>query len=221
LTKRFHSDKVFYEQQEVNMASAFKTVLVSVSMLLIVLLAASAGPAVQAKEKQMSETKKYFMTTGLMIRKAVEVPASVDDVWHAWTSKEGVKTFFAQDASVELAVNGDYEMYFDPKQPAGLRGSEGCRVLGFVPGEMFSFTWNAPPTMPNVRKERTWVVIHFQALEAKKTRVSMVHLGWQAGEEWKQALQYFHKAWDVVLARLHYRFQTGPIDWKDPFTPVK
>lgn len=162
---------------------------------------------------------KYFMTTGLMIRKTVEVPAAVDDVWKAWTTTEGVKSFFAVDGSVELAINGDYEMYFDPKQPEGLKGSEGCKVLSFVPGEMFSFTWNAPPTMPNVRKERTWVVLIFKELGPKKTQVYLFHLGWQMGEEWQQALQYFSKAWDVVLARLAYRFQNGPLDWKNPYTP--
>ncbi len=27
------------------------------------------------------------------------------------------------------------------------------------------------------------------------------------------------KVWEVVLGRLQYRFQKGPIDWKKPFTP--
>jgi hypothetical protein len=72
--------------------------------------------------------------------------------------------------------------------------------------------------MPEVRKERTWVVIRLQALEPKKTRVSLIHLGWQAGEQWQQALKYFDRAWDVVLGRLVYRFQNKPIDWKNPLS---
>lgn len=167
----------------------------------------------------MNEANKYFMTTGLMIRKAVEVEASADEVFKAWTTTEGVKTFFAANASVELAVNGDYEMYFDPSQPDGLKGSEGCKVLSFVPGEMFSFTWNAPPTMPDVRKERTWVVLLFKSLGPEKTQVYLFHLGWQVGEQWQKALKYFTSAWDVVLGRLAYRFKNGPIDWKKPYTP--
>jgi len=176
------------------------------------------------EKKDSNETargKKLFLTTGLAIRKAVVVPASVDEVWAAWTTEKGVKTFFAPEASVELAIGGNYEMYFAPKQPKGLRGGEGCRILSFVPGEMLSFTWNAPPSLPEVRKEFTWVVLYFKALEGNKTRVSLVHVGWQAGEEWQKALQYFDKAWEVVLGRLQYRFQKGPIDWKKPFTPGK
>lgn len=180
-------------------------------------------PKVKKKKKvtQMTTTKeeKLFMTTGLMIRKAVIIPASVDETWQAWTTKEGVTTFFAPEALVELAVGGDYEMYFDPKQPEGLRGSEGCKILSFVPGEMLSFTWNAPPSIPEVRGQHTWVVLTFRALEAKKTQVSLIHLGWQVGEQWQKALQYFDRAWEVVLGRLFYRFQKGPINWKSPFTP--
>jgi uncharacterized protein YndB with AHSA1/START domain len=167
----------------------------------------------------METDKKLYLTTGLMIRKIVDVPASVDDTWKAWTTLEGVKTFFAPEASLELAVGGDYEMYFAPESPKGQQGGEGCKILSFVPGEMLSFTWNAPPSMPEVRKERTWVVLTFTPLEGNKTRVSLIHLGWQVGEEWQKALKYFDSAWEIVLGRLQYRFQNGPINWKSPFTP--
>jgi uncharacterized protein YndB with AHSA1/START domain len=142
-------------------------------------------------------------------------------VWKSWTTKEGLITFFAPQASVELAVGGDYEMYFDPKQPEGKRGSEGCKILSFVPGEMLSFSWSAPPSMPEVRRERTWVVLFFLTKEVNKTQVNLLHVGWQIGEEWQKAFQYFDRAWEVVLGRLQYRFQKGPINWKSPFIPGK
>jgi uncharacterized protein YndB with AHSA1/START domain len=169
-------------------------------------------------EKNNGE-QKWYMETPLAIRKAVVVPAPVDRVWEAWTTTEGVTTFFAPKASVELAVFGDYEMYFAPDQPKGLQGGEGCKILSFITGEMLSFTWNAPPSMPTVRKARTWVVLHFYPHESNHTRITLTHVGWQMGEEWQKALQYFNKAWEVVLGRLQYRFQKGPIDWKKPFTP--
>jgi len=198
-------------------------IVLTVTMGMTVLQGELYGtPKHKKKEKgeQMEMEKKLFLTTGLIIRKIVVVPAPVDDVWKAWTTLEGVKTFFAPDASLELAVGGDYEMYFAPEQPEGLRGGEGCKILSFVPGEMLSFTWSAPPSIPEVRKERTWVVLTFQPLEGDKTQVSLVHLGWQAGEEWQKALKYFDRAWEIVLGRLQYRFQTGPLDWKKPFTPT-
>ena len=110
-------------------------------------------------------------------------------------------------------------MYFDPGQPKGQQGSEGCKILSFIAGEMLSFTWNAPPSMPIVRQARTWVVLHFYPHEGNKTRITLTHVGWKMGEEWQKALQYFNRAWEVVLGRFQYRFQKGPINWKKPFTP--
>jgi uncharacterized protein YndB with AHSA1/START domain len=187
--------------------------------LIVLIVAVSILHGQKEKKVKESKDKKLFLTTGLMIRKAVEIPASADDVWQAWTTEEGVTSFFAPKAKVELAVGGEYEMYFDPKQPKGKRGSEGCKILSFVPGEMLSFTWNAPVYMPEVRKKHTWVVLHFKEIAQKKTQIMMIHLGWQAGEQWQQALKYFDRAWEVVLARLFYRFQKEPINWKSPYTP--
>ena len=178
----------------------------------------NAYPDTSRAEENTGE-EKWYLETPLAIRKAVVVPASVDKVWEAWTTTEGVTTFFAPKASVELAVFGDYEMYFDPGQPKGQQGSEGCKILSFIAGEMLSFTWNAPLSMPTVRQARTWVVLHFYTHEGNQTRITLTHVGWKMGEEWQKALQYFDRAWEVVLGRLQYRFLEGPIDWKNPFTP--
>ena len=35
--------------------------------------------------------------------------------------------------------------------------------------------------------------------------------------EWDQSFDYFTRAWgEVVLPRLKYRFEEGPIDWEVP-----
>lgn len=191
------------------------------TLLAVVLLAILCPGHIAAADKEIKKDNKLFMPTGLMIRKAVEVDASADNAFDAWTTDEGVRSFFAPGSRIELAIGGDYELYFDPKAKAGKKGSEGCKILSFLPGEMLSFTWNNPPYIPEIRDEHTWVVIFFQSLSEKKTRVTFVHLGWDAGESWQKALKYFDKAWDLVLGRLQYRFLNGPIDWKKPFTPGK
>lgn len=186
------------------------------------LLAGSGAPCLNAAPQEpRAPEKKFYMTTGLMLRKAVIVAASPEQIWEAFTTIEGVKTFFAPDAWIDLAINGEYEMYFLPDGPKGARGGEGCRILSFIPNEMISFSWNAPPSLPAVRNERTWVILQFIPKSSNETQVSLVHLGWGAGDEWQKALAYFDKAWELVLARLAWRFQHGPLDWKNPFTPGK
>jgi len=154
-----------------------------------------------------------------LIQKEVIVPASLDEVWDAWTTVAGVTTFLVPAAKLELAIGGPFEMYFDRDAPAGFQGSEGCKVLSYLPRRMLSFDWNAPPQFANVRKERAWVVILLEELDERRVKVTLTHLGWGEGEEWDRVFRYFTRAWDTVLVRLEHRFSAGPIDWNDPYTP--
>ncbi|MFC1569783.1 SRPBCC domain-containing protein [bacterium] len=146
----------------------------------------------------------------------IKVKANLKDVWEAWTTEAGIKTFLAPACTIELHPDGQYEIYFNPEAPQGERGGEGLKVLSVQPMEMFSFTWNAPPALSEVRNQRTHVIVRFMA-EGDRTRVTLTHDGWGSGGEWDMAFDYFQKAWkDIVMPRLKYRFEYGPIDWNHP-----
>lgn len=146
------------------------------------------------------------------IELTIEVPAPVSDVWKAWTTTDGVKLFFAPDASVNLTVGGEFEVHFDKTAPEGKRGSEGCKILAFDPERLLLFTWNAPPQYPAVRdgNKKTWVIIEFSDLGTNRTQISLTHLGWRNGEEWDKVYDYFVVAWPKVLSWLKNRFTNGP-----------
>lgn len=152
------------------------------------------------------------------IRDETMVDAPVKETWDAWTRTEGVTTFFAPHAHVELRTGGAYEMYFMPDAPEGSRGSEGCTILGFDPDRSLAFTWNFPPHIP-IHDQRTTVKIRFHPLEEERTRVAIEHSGWKEGAAWDEGYRYFQRAWRIVLGRLQFRFQQGPIDWEAPYTP--
>ncbi len=147
----------------------------------------------------------------------IKIPAPLSAVWGVWTTEEGAKTFFAPDCKIELQPGGAYEMYFNLDAPPGEKGGEGMIILAAQPERMLSFTWNAPPNLPEVRGEMTHVVVHFKETAAEETLVSLVHDGWGEGGEWDQAFDYVTRAWgEIVLPRLRYRFEEGPIDWENP-----
>lgn len=142
------------------------------------------------------------------------VPAPVSEVWRAWTTEEGLTSFLAPDVNVRLEVGGPFEIYFDPSQGKGKRGSEGSVILAFEEESMLSFTWNAPPTMPEIRRQRTHVTLLLAPVNATTTRVTLEHSGWGQGADWQKARAYFERAWgEVVLPRLAERFaKPQPID---------
>ncbi|MBL8344046.1 MAG: SRPBCC domain-containing protein [Rubrivivax sp.] len=148
------------------------------------------------------------------IDKQVDVPAPLDQVWAAWTTREGIVGFFAPDARVEARVGGAFQIYFDPGAAAGDRGADDMRFLALQPKRMLSFDWNAPPSLPEARQQRTFVVVRFAPLDDKTTRVTLHHTGWGDGGEWDKAYAYFDRVWGFVLGNLRKRFEQGPTDWK-------
>lgn len=147
------------------------------------------------------------------IEKDVVVRATLDEAWAAWTTREGITSFFAPDARVEARVGGPFQIYIDPGAQPGLKGADDMRFLALQPKKMISFDWNAPPSMPAARAQRTFVVVRFMPVDDKTTRVTLHHAGWGDGGEWDQAYLYFDRSWGTVLANLKKRFEQGPLDW--------
>jgi uncharacterized protein YndB with AHSA1/START domain len=156
---------------------------------------------------------------GDVIHKERVVPAPVAEVWKAWTTTEGVKTFFAPDANIELREGGAYELYFSNSVPEGQRGSEGCTVVSFEANRRLTFTWNFPPSVPSLRQEDAHTNITVTlAPSGSGTKVTIDQGPFEAGDDWQAGRAYFDRAWDRVLLRLEHRFKRGvAVDFGWPF----
>jgi len=149
------------------------------------------------------------------IDKEVVVNATLDQAWEAWTTREGIRSFFAPDAVVEPRVGGAFHIHMDPGGAPGMKGADEMRYMALQPKKMISFDWNAPPHLPEARAQRTFVVVRFAAVDEKTTRVTLHHTGWGDGGQWDQAYAYFDRAWGNVLANLKKRYDSGPYDWTE------
>jgi len=147
--------------------------------------------------------------------RVVELPRS--EVWKLLATGEGWKRFFDVEARIELRPGGKFEILFDPDAPPGQQGSEGCTVLSFLPDEMLSFTWNAPPKFAHARSRYTWVVVRFTEPAVTRTFVRLDHLGFaeQAADnpdhraEWEEVRAYFQRAWGMVLDKMKEQESKG------------
>jgi uncharacterized protein YndB with AHSA1/START domain len=149
------------------------------------------------------------------IVKEVVVKAPPEAVFKAWSTSEGIATFFAPEAKVDARPDGLFEVYMNPYGEPGMKGADNMRVLGVQENRMISFTWNAPPHLPQARAQRTFVTVRMQPEGAAETRVRLTHSGWGDGGEWDKAYVYFERAWGNVLSNLQKRFAEGPIDWTE------
>ena len=175
------------------MANVFKNIMVMLTIFL-------APLACMAQERAINEK--------------ITVKANIEEVWKAWTTTDGIKSFFAPDAKVELRIDGPFEIYMNPFAEVGMKGADDMRIIGFQEKKMLSFTWNAPPSLPEARKQRTVVIVRFISRGDVLTDVTLHHIGWGEGGEWDKAYDYFAKAWPNVMKNLKKRFDDGPVDWK-------
>jgi uncharacterized protein YndB with AHSA1/START domain len=167
-------------------------------MILFALVLALSLPAVAAERA---------------IEESVVVKAPIAKVWETWTTSAGIRTFFAPDARVEARVDGPFQIYINPLAAPGAKGADDMVILALQPPTMLSFTWNAPPHLAEVRKQRTYVTVRLAPQGESETLVTLFHGGWGTGAEWDQAYAYFTKAWPNVLKNLQKSFVDGPYDW--------
>ena len=166
-------------------------------------------------------TEEDNMNNGVKDKRLVfelTLNAQPSEVYKAWTTKEGIESFLAPSCEVNLKMFGDYFIYFLPENPPGTRGAEDEKVISFEENRMFSFTWGMPPIFPYFRKnQKTIVLIRLEQMEEGKTKMLFMQSGWGYGEEWRKSYDYFEQAWgNVVLPRLQYRFEDGPVNWENP-----
>jgi uncharacterized protein YndB with AHSA1/START domain len=147
------------------------------------------------------------------IDKEVVVAAPVAAVWQSWTTRAGIESFFAPQAEIDAKVGGAFHIHMDPLGEPGMKGADDMRYMALQPMKMLSFDWNAPPSLPEARAQRTFVVVRLQDIDGKSTRVTLHHTGWGDGGEWDKSYAYFDRAWPIVLGNLKKRHESGPIDW--------
>jgi uncharacterized protein YndB with AHSA1/START domain len=147
-----------------------------------------------------------------LLVKEITVRDSLDDVWQAWTTEDGLK-FVSEKSNVELRRGGPYEWFLHlPPDDNGQRGGEGARVLAYLPKEMLAFSWRFPPAIPELRysNETTQVVVTMKETGDGSVQVRLTAHEWQDGEAWDAGWAYFDNAWGNVLRILKAHLEQEP-----------
>jgi uncharacterized protein YndB with AHSA1/START domain len=165
---------------------------------------------------QSFNSEEQTMTKEKILHIAIRVNAPVDSVWARVATKAGMEKFFAPECIFKPEVLSLFEIHFNPGGPVGQKGAEDNRILAIQEKQMISFTWDAPPQFPALRKNRTCVSIRLYKTNDRQTVVTLSQTGWGQGKDWDALYAYFEQAWaSFVLPNLKYSLEVKPIDWKD------
>jgi uncharacterized protein YndB with AHSA1/START domain len=137
----------------------------------------------------------------------VSIPASVEAVWEAFSTSEGLSTWMTPGAVVDLRQGGEWTAHF----PGGKTG--GGSIISFVPRREIVLSAMAPEWFPTVRAERTTATFRFLPQGKATTLVQLEQTGWKEGPEWDKAYDYLATGNSQLLETLRRRFVEGPLDW--------
>ena len=168
--------------------------------------AASIGGADVAGVAQSSSAPGTPVLGEKVLMIQVVVPAPVSEVWRAFTTSDGLSTWLTPGAVVDLREGGEWTAHF----PGGSTG--GGTILSFVPEKELVLSALAPDKFPTVRATRTRARFQFER-RGDSTVVRLTQTGWKEGDEWVKAYEYLTVGNAQLLATLHHRFVSGPIDW--------
>jgi uncharacterized protein YndB with AHSA1/START domain len=148
---------------------------------------------------------------------SVVVPASRAEVWAAFTTSDGYRSWATPLASVELKVDGIIETSYDAAAKLGSPDNIRNQITAYVPERLLVLRNVQTPTgFPNAAElARIAVIIELEALDTRSTRVTLTGVGYGPGPKFDELFRMFEWANSYSLAELKARFVGGPVDWAD------
>lgn len=163
----------------------------------------------------------YVLPTGeRVLQQQAIVSAPLADIWRAFTTSEGLRSFMAPVALIDFRAGGIWEASYDPNAKIGDPGNIRNEVLAYVPMKMIVVrVVRTPPSFPHPDVAKSvWTVLEFEDLGFNRVRVSSSMVGWRSGPEWDQIYNFFERGNAQVLSELQKRFVEGPKKWLAPQT---
>jgi uncharacterized protein YndB with AHSA1/START domain len=139
---------------------------------------------------------------------SVVLDRPVEKVFELWTTVAGIKSFFAEDARIELKAGGAYEIYFLPRSnpESDANSTRGAKLLHLEKNRTLVFEWTAPPFAAelNINPLPTWVEVNLKPLHSNpnKSQLTLSHFGFKRVGKWTRVYEFFVRNWSAILFRL-------------------
>ncbi|MGE0758732.1 MAG: SRPBCC domain-containing protein [Pirellulaceae bacterium] len=133
-----------------------------------------------------------------------EIDASIEDVWSAFTTSKGLKSWVAPLADIDLRVGGKWRANYNKNGKLGDETTIENTILCYDPQRMLSIKATGFPKgfeFVEAAKE-TWSIFYFTKVSDKKTKITIVGLGYTESEQSKKMRAFFKPANEYSMKRL-------------------
>lgn len=151
-----------------------------------------------------------------VLRQEIIVPATLEQVWEAVSTAEGLRTWAVPVADIELKTGGHWYTNYNPAARIGDPGTIYNTVLSYLPMRMIAMKIGLKPDVfPKGPSEAGTLhaVLMIEDLGNNQVRVSEHMVGFQPGEDWDKVYRFFETGNAYTLGQLYKRFAQGPRHW--------
>jgi uncharacterized protein YndB with AHSA1/START domain len=181
--------------------------------LLFLLLSASQLLAEPAKDYPRVDDTSYTEPNGnRVIRLAIDIAAPAEDVWRAFTTAEGWKSFAVAFASVDMQVGGLIETSYNPKAQVGDPDNIKNEIVAYAPGRILAIRCVQAPRNFAHKQEffGTSTLIEVVPLKKRKTQVVITAAGYRVGQAYDDLFKMFRWGNAYTLEKLRQSFEGAP-----------
>jgi len=136
------------------------------------------------------------------------VNATLEELWAAWTTTEGLKSWLAPHAEIELRIGGLMRTNYNPDGCLGDEQTIENTILSYEPMGMLSIKVKRTPAgfpFPNAI-QNMWTNMYFEPAGPDQTRIRIVGLGFTRDEESQRMRVFFDEGNAITLKQLQEHF---------------
>lgn len=136
------------------------------------------------------------------------VDAPLNQVWTAFSTTEGLRSWLAPHAEIDLRVGGIMRTNYNASGKLGDPATIENTILSFEPHRMISIRVSRAPEnfpFPNA-VYHMWTVVYFDAISPNQTGIREVSLGFTTDPESQRMRAFFQKGNATTLSQLQRHF---------------
>ncbi len=152
----------------------------------------------------------------------VVVPAPFEDVWEAYTTKEGLETWAVPKCEIDFRSGGTLKSRYDLDGEIGDAGTVINFIVNFIPWKMITLQSPLGKGFPeSVQKASAnmYTIVEFNLIDESHTLLTAYETGFLSGQEWDNVLKFFEEGNTQAYQMLVDRFVKGPVDWQKLLKP--
>ncbi len=148
----------------------------------------------------------------------VLVPASLEDVWDAHTTKEGLESWAVPQCEIDFRSGGMLKSRYELEGRIGDENTVINFIVNFVPWKIITMQSPLGKRFPEEIQKGSlsmYTILEFQEIDENHTLLTAYETGFKTGKIWDNLIEFFKDGNAQAYRMLIDRFEKGPVDWNN------